>query len=265
MLLAFTRAVPPSIHRCELTHLERTPIDVTIAAAQHHAYESLLERIGCGVRRIEATPGMPDSVFVEDTAVVLDDVAIVARPGAASRRGETASVAAALRPYRELRAIEPPATLDGGDVLRIGRRVFIGISARTTSEAVRQVEAALRPFGYTVQAVDLGGCLHLKSAVTTASDDLLVINPAWVDPRVFAGFEHLPIDAREPFAANVLRVDRALVCAAASPRTADRLASRGFDVHLVDVSELAKAEAGVTCCSLLCYVPSGPGAAQPPE
>jgi dimethylargininase len=252
MLLAFTRALPPTIDGCELTHLERTPIDVAAAVAQHHAYEALLARLGCTVQRIAPAPDMPDSVFVEDTAVVLDEIAIVARPGAASRRGETEAMAAALRPYRELRAVEAPATLDGGDVLRCGRRVFVGISARTTMDAVHQIEATLRPFGYTVEAVEVRGCLHLKSAVTAADDGLLVINPEWVDRRIFTGFECLLVDPEEPFAANVLCVGGAIVCAAASPRTAERLHARGFEVFPVDVSELAKAEAGVTCCSVLC-------------
>ena len=252
MLLAFTRAVPPSIDCCELTHLARTPIDVAAASAQHHAYEALLDRLGCAVRRLDPAPDMPDSVFVEDTVVVLDEIAILARPGAASRRDEVTSMAAALRPYRELRAIEAPATLDGGDVLRVGRRVFVGVSARTTIEAARQMDAALQPCGYAVQPVEVRGCLHLKSAVTAAADDVLIINPEWIDARVFSGFECLPVDPEEPFAANVLRVRDAIVCGAASPRTADRLRARGFHVHSVDVSELAKAEAGVTCCSVIC-------------
>jgi dimethylargininase len=251
MLIAFTRAVPPSIDRCELTHLERTCIDVARAAAQHHAYESLLERLGCTVHRLEPAPDMPDSVFVEDTAVVLDEVAIVTRPGAASRRGETDAIAAALMPYRELRYIDPPATVDGGDVLRVGRELFVGVTGRTTVEAVRQLEEILRPFGYVVRATHVRGCLHLKTAVTAASDGLLVLNPEWVDSGTFGTFDRVPVDSQEPFAANVLRLGEALVCAEGSTRTAERLRARGFDVHLVDVSELAKAEAGVTCCSVL--------------
>lgn len=252
MLLALTRAVPACIERCELTHLARTPIDLDAAAAQHDRYEALLARLGCTVRRIDRAPDMPDSVFVEDTAVVFDEVAVVARPGAASRRAETDAMAAALQPYRDLRRIRSPATLDGGDVLRVGRRVFVGLSARTTGEAVWQVRSALQPFGYRVEPIAVRGCLHLKTAATAVAEDLLVVNPAWVDVRAFEGAECLPVDPTEPFAANVLRVGGALVCAEAAPRTAARLRSRGFDVHTVDLSELAKAEAGVTCCSVLC-------------
>jgi dimethylargininase len=252
MLLVFTRAVPPSIERCELTHVERSPIDHRLACAQHDRYEALLERLGGSVQRLEPAPEMPDSVFVEDTALVLDEAAIIARPGAVSRRGEVTAIAAALRPYRELRYIEPPATLDGGDVLCVGRRLFVGVSGRTTMDAVRQMREALRPFGYAVEAMEVRGCLHLKTAVTPAADDLLVVNPTWVNPAAFRGCECLPVDLEEPFAANVLRIGDALVSAEASARTAARLRDRGFTVHTVDVSELAKAEAGVTCCSVLC-------------
>ena len=254
MLLAFTRAVPPSIDRCELTHLQRTVIDAQLAGAQHERYEALLSRLGCDVRRLDPTPDLPDSVFVEDTAVVLDQLAVVARPGASSRRDETTSIAEALRPYRELHHIRPPATLDGGDVLRVGQRLFVGISARTTKEAVRQIEDAVKPFGYSVQSVEVRECLHLKSAVTAVADDLLLVNPAWVDDRIFEGLDTIDVDPEEPFAANVLRIGDELVCAEASSRTIETLRARGFVVHTVDMSELAKAEGGVTCCSVLCYV-----------
>jgi dimethylargininase len=252
VLLAFTRAVPPSIQQCELTHLERTPIALDAAVSQHDRYEALLASLGCRVQRLEPAPHMPDSVFVEDTAVVLDEVAVIARPGTESRREEVASMAAALAPYRELRYIAAPATLDGGDVLRVGRRLVVGVTGRTSMEAVQQMRDMLRPFGYSVDATEVRGCLHLKTAVTAAADDLLVVNPAWVDTRAFEA-ECLPVDADEPFAANVLRIGDALVCADASARTAGRLRARGFSVHTIDVSELAKAEAGVTCCSVMCY------------
>lgn len=251
MPLALTRAVPPSIDRCALTHLERRYIDLERAAAQHRAYETLLQRLGCTIQRLHPAPDMPDSVFVEDTAVVLDEVAIVTRPGAESRRGETTAIAAALKCFREICWIESPATLDGGDVLRVGRRLFVGVTPRTSMDAVRQLHALVRPFGYSVTPVAVRGCLHLKTGVTAAADDLLVVNPAWVDPQALQGLHCMPVDPGEPFAANLLRVGNALVCAAASPRTADELRARVFEVHTVDVSELAKAEGGVTCCSVL--------------
>jgi dimethylargininase len=257
VILALTRAVPPSIVRCELTHLARTPIDVERAAAQHDAYEEALARIGCTVVRLPDEPDQSDSVFVEDTAVVLDELAVIARPGAESRRGETGSVAAALGEYRQLACIEAPGTLDGGDVLRIGHRVYVGLSGRTNADGARQLAALLAPHGYEVAGIDVRGCLHLKSAVTAAANDAILVNPQWVDVSHFRGLRVVEVHADEPFAANALLVDETLLCAAAARRTRERLGALGFAVESVDVSELAKAEAGVTCCSLILYVRRG--------
>jgi dimethylargininase len=251
MIVALTRPVPQSINRCELTHLDRSPIDVDLARAQHEAYENALSDAGCRIELLPTADELPDSVFVEDTAIVLDEVAIITRPGAESRRPETASVAAALRNYRELTFIEPPAILDGGDVLRIGRRVFVGQSTRTNAEGFRQLSAALTQFDYSVQAVIPGGCLHLKSAVTAFSDDGVGINPEWVDASVFNGLQVITVDPSEPSAANVLRVGDIVLCATAFPRTAQRLRDAGVNVRMVDASELAKAEGALTCCSVI--------------
>ncbi len=251
MLVALTRAVPQSISRCELTHLDRNPIDIELARTQHHAYEAALSDAGCRIERLPAADELPDSVFVEDTAIVLDEVAIITRPGAESRRPETPSVAAVLRKYRELIFIESPAILDGGDVLRIGRKVFVGQSTRTNAEGFRQLSAALIPFGYSVQAVTPRGCLHLKSAVTAFSDDGVVINPEWVDASTFKGMQLITVDPSESSAANVLRVRDVVLCAASFPRTAQRLRGAGVNVTMVDASELAKAEGALTCCSVI--------------
>ena len=250
MLVALTRAVPQSISRCELTHLDRNPIDVELARKHHQAYEAALAD-GCRIERLPAADELPDSVFVEDTAIVVDEVAVITRPGAESRRPETTSVATALRNYRELVFIEPPAILDGGDFLRIGRKVFVGQSTRTNAEGFRQLSAALIPFGYSVQAVTPRGCLHLKSAVTAFSDDGVVINPEWVDASMFKGMQVITINPSEPSAANVLRIGDVALCAATFPRTAQRLRDAGMNVRMVDVSELAKAEGALTCCSVI--------------
>jgi dimethylargininase len=251
MLIAITRAVPQSITRCELTHLDRNPIDVDLARRQHQAYETALSEAGCRIEHLPTTDDLPDSVFVEDTAFVVDEVAVITRPGAESRRPETASVAAALRNYRELVFLEPPAILDGGDVLRIGRNVFVGQSTRTNEEGFRQLSAALTPLGYSVQAVTPRGCLHLKSAVTAFSDDGVVINPEWVDAALFNGMYVIAVDPSESSAANVLRIGNVVLCATAFPRTVQRLRDAGVNVQMVDASELAKAEGALTCCSLI--------------
>jgi dimethylargininase len=257
MLLALTRAVPPSIGRCELTHLAREPINIECAAAQHDAYDRLLERLGCTVQRLPDAPELPDSAFVEDTAVVLDELAVIARPGATSRRAETDAVAAALGEYRPLACIKAPATLDGGDVLRIGQRIYVGFSGRTNADGVRQLAEVLLPYGYDVTGVEVRDCLHLKSAVTGVSEDTVLVNPRWVDVDHFRAYRRIEVHPDEAFAANALLVDDTLVCTAAAPRTAERLQSAGFPVESVDVSELAKAEAGVTCCSLIFYARRG--------
>ncbi len=250
MLIALTRAVPPSIVRCELTHLARSHMDVGLAAVQHARYEAALETLGCTIQRLPDEPELPDSVFVEDTAVVVDEVAVIARPGAESRRAETDSVAEALRHHRPLRAIEPPGTLDGGDVLRIGRRVYVGLSARTNADGATQLRDLLVPFGYAVHRVEARGCLHLKTAVTAVAGDLILLNPSWVDADVFEA-PRLEVHPDEPFAANTLRVGETVLCSAAAPRTLERLESHGLSTQAVDVSELEKGEAGLTCCSVI--------------
>lgn len=251
---ALTRGVSAAIARCELTHLERSPIDIEIARRQHEAYERTLSDLGCSVHRLAAGPDddeMPDSVFIEDTAVVFRELAIVMRPGAPSRRVETAAVAAALAHYRPVRHIEAPGTLDGGDVLVVSQRVFVGSSARTNAEGVDQISRILTPLGYTVEAVAVRGCLHLKSAVSALDGGTLLINREWTDASRFAAFELIDIDPSEPFAANVLPIGDRVVCPSEFPRTSGRLERRGLHVRPVDAGELAKAEGGVTCCSLI--------------
>ena len=249
--MALTRDVSARLGECELTHLARVPIDVERARAQHDAYEALLGRLGCRVERLAGGPDMPDSVFIEDIAIVFDELAIVTRPGAESRRVETPAVADALRRFRTLRFIEAPATVDGGDVLVSGRRVFVGRSSRTNAAAVAQMRAILTPHGYSVCEAAVEGCLHLKSAVTAIGDAVLLANPEWIDRRVYSDFEVIEVDPTEPDAANALRIGEDVVFPSAFPRTADRLARRGLRLHTVDASELAKAEGAVTCCSLI--------------
>src|SRR5262245_1709169 len=251
MLVALTREVSPSLAACELTHLERVAIDVERAGAQHRQYEQALVDAGCRIERLPSGPDMPDSVFVEDIAMVFDELAIVANPGAASRRVEVSAVALALERHRRLQYITPPGTVDGGDVLVVGRRVYVGLSTRTNAEAVTQLHQALAPYGYLVRSVTVRGCLHLKSAVTSVADDVLLVNPAWIEKRALNGFRFIEIDPSEPMGANALRVGDNVIYPAAFPRTAERLAKSGMHVRTVDASEVAKAEGAVTCCSII--------------
>src|SRR5829696_7353577 len=251
MLLAFTRSVPPSIARCELTHLQREPIDFARAVEEHDRYEAALRELGCLVERLPDAPELPDSVFVEDAAVVFDRLAVIARPGAESRRPEVDAVAAALAAHRPLAFIAAPGTLDGGDVLVTPGKVFVGVSARTNEEGIRQLAAMIAPHGFETIAVPVTGCLHLKSAVTVCALTTLLINPAWVDPSIFDGFDLIDVDPAEPAAANVLRIGDTIVCAEEHARTRRRLEARGFVTRSVPAGELAKAEGGLSCCSLI--------------
>ncbi len=249
-VFAVTRPVPQSLTRCELTHLQRVPIDIACARAQHAEYERTLAALGCEIVQVPAADALPDSVFVEDTAIVLDEIAIITRSGAASRRPETADVAATLGAFRQLQFLSEPATLDGGDVLRLGRVLYVGLGTRTNRAGVQQLADFVAPYGYDVRPVRVDDCLHLKSAVTEVGAGIVVINPEWITGQMFPDHAIIEVDPSEPAAANVVRIGNTVVCPAAHPRTNARLSSAAH-VRTVDVSELAKAEGGVTCCSLM--------------
>ena len=251
MLFAITRAVSPSINRCELTFHAKEPIDFAKANAQHEAYEECLRHLGALVVSLPAEPDLPDAVFVEDAAIVVDEVAVIPIMGAASRRAETASIAAALGAYRPLKFLESPATLDGGDVMRIGRTLFVGASRRTNTEGIAQLRAALAPSHYEVNAVEVKRCLHLKSGCSYLGRNSILVNRTWVDVTPFAGFELIDVPATEPGAANALLVADVLIVASAFPETLARLEARGFKARAIDLSEFQKAEGGVTCKSLI--------------
>ena len=252
--LALTRDISPAIEHCELTHLERTTIDLERARAQHNEYESALRSLGYEVQRLAAGPDMPDSVFIEDAAIVLDELAVIMRPGAESRRVETAGVAEAVRSYRPVAAILAPGTIDGGDVLRIDRKLFVGCGYRSNEAGIKQLRSIIASQGYSVESVSFQGCLHLKSAVSLVADDVVLINPEWVDPAVFHPLRTIDIDPAEPLAANALLVDDTVIFPAEHVRTRKRLEAAGLKVCAVPAGELAKAEGGVTCCSLLLNV-----------
>jgi dimethylargininase len=254
MLMAITRQVSRSIVNCELTYLAREPIDVNRARLQHAQYENALKSLGLAVLSLPEIPDLPDSVFVEDTALVLDECAIITRPGALSRQPEIDPIRKVLSPYRELRSIQAPGRIDGGDILRVGKQIYIGLSQRSDTNAMEQLQEFVKPFGYEVQAVSLTGCLHLKSAATEVAQDTLLINPAWVDPHQFKGVRFIEVDASESHAANALRIHDSIIHPSSYPRTQQRLANAGIHILSVEVDELAKAEGAVTCCSLILEV-----------
>jgi dimethylargininase len=248
---AITRQVSSSINHCELSFHTRQPIDVAKAMAQHKAYEDCLARLGVRIVSLPAEPDLPDAVFVEDPAVVVDEVAVISIMGAPSRRPEASSLAETLSQYRPIKFLVEPATLDGGDVMRAGRSVFVGLSQRTNREGIAQLSDILRVYDYQVQPVEVRGCLHLKSACSYLGHDTILINRSLIDVEQFRGFELLDVPDEEPAAANALLVQDVVIIPASFPKTRALLEQRGFRVQAIDLSELQKAEAGVTCTSLI--------------
>lgn len=241
----------PTIVNCELTHLTREPIDFARAAEQHRRYERALVALGCVIERLPDLMELPDSVFVEDTAVVLPEVAIIARPGAESRRPEVPSVVEALGPHRRLAFIEAPATLDGGDVLVVGHTIYVGDSARTNAAGIRQLAGIASDYNYDVRPVKVSRCLHLKSAVTRVAEDVLLLNSDWVDAASFEDMHQIEVHPSEPFAANALCIGDSVIYPDNYAETRRRLERNRIKVHSVEADELQKAEGGVTCCSIL--------------
>jgi dimethylargininase len=249
MLRAITREVSPAIVNCELEFLDREPIDLALAVEQHSQYQVCLAELGVHVEVLPSAPDMPDSIFVEDPAIVLDEIAVMTRMGAPSRRGEGESLARVLAKYRELRHITEPATIEGGDVMRIGKTLYVGYSRRTNVTGIQQLATMLHPLGYFVVPVEVRGCLHLKTACTYIGEETLLIHRDWIDPDAFCSRRLL--DVPEPRGANTLRIGDTILMPAAFPRTGDLLERSGFRVRRIDNSEMLKAEAGVTCTSLI--------------
>ena len=248
---AFVRPVSASLASCQVTHIARAPIDVALAEAQHAAYCDALRQAGIVVDMLPAAPHLPDAVFVEDAAVMLDGLIVIARPGVDVRQEETVSVAAALAEVAPLSFIREPATLDGGDVLWIGKDLFVGTGGRTNRDGFDQLAALASRFGYRTTPVDVRGCLHLKTAVTALDEGTVLLHTAHVDRAVFAAFDVVEADPSEASGANVLAINDRVHAAASAPRTREAIDRRGYDVDVFDISEFEKAEAGMTCLSLV--------------
>lgn len=249
MLRAITRSVSPSLNRCELSYLTRQEIDFERAIAQHADYIRCLTELGADVIVLPAERDLPDSAFVEDPAVVLDEIAVITRLGAESRRREADSLAGALAQFRTLHWMTAPATLEGGDVIRAGKTLFVGASERTNSGGIAQLAAAVAPFGYEVRTVEVRDCLHLKSGACYLGRQMVLANREWIDAAAFRDYTIL--DVAEPWAADVLAIGDNILMPAGFPQTQKLLERAAFDVRTVDVSELQKAEAGVTCMSVI--------------
>jgi dimethylargininase len=251
MLTAVTRALSPAIVNCQLSFVPRQPINLEIAREQHRSYQRLLEKLGASVVSLPAEPDLPDSMFVEDPAIVLDELAVIFPLGSKLRRAEAASLAQAISKFRKLEHVTLPGTLEGGDILRIGHKLFVGLTKRSNAEGIRQLAAIVTPYRYEVIAVPVTGCLHLKSAVTYLGRDTLLANRTWFDAKPFAAHEWIEVDPAEPHAANALALGDTIIFPASFPATRARIEARGFHVTALDISELQKAESGLTCSSLI--------------
>jgi dimethylargininase len=250
-LIALTHVPSPHMELGERTHIARAPIDFDRTVHQHADYCAMLRRLGVEVRTLDVNQDQPDCVFIEDTAVVLDELAVLASMGACSRWAEPLGIEPVLREYREVHPIKAPATLEGGDVVHIERTLLVGSSSRTNDAGIQALRAVVGRYGYRVIPVTVGRCLHLKTACTALPNGKLLVNPALLDMNELRPFEIIAVPEEEPWAADVLSVGQRVCLPAEHTRTADILRARGLEVETVDLSEFAKAEGGITCLSLL--------------
>ena len=246
---ALVRALGPRLDAGVVSHIARRPVDLARARRQHEAYVAALAAVGWRIRQVPPADEQPDSVFVEDTVVVCDDLAVLARPGTPQRRAEVRGAEEVVRELGlELARIEAPGTLDGGDVLQVGDTVYVGRSGRTNDDAFCQLARLLGALGRRVVAVPVTGCLHLKSAMTALPDGTLIGLPDRVDTSVLPGLRVAP----EPAGAHVLPLGaNRVLLAASAPRTAELLAAEGYEISCVDISEFEAREGCVTCLSIL--------------
>jgi dimethylargininase len=253
MLVALTRGVSLRIGECELTFIDRLSIDYPRAVQQHRQYQQLLRNLGAKVIELPSDDQCPDCCFLEDTALVLDEVAVITRPGSETRRREVDGVAPTIMKYRNVVRIDAPGTLEAGDVLRLGRNLFVGVSTRTNKQGIEMLRNTLKAYGYEVAAIPMKGALHLKSVCTALDDHTVLADPRHFDPAEFSEYKLIEVPADESMAANILRINGTVCMHAGFHQTVDLLLTKGFDVRTVDISEFLKAEAGLTCMSITLY------------
>ena len=233
-----------------LTTANLGPSDYQRVLHQHTTYVETLKSIGLKTIELDAQPDYPDAHFVEDTAVVTPDVAIISRPGATSRQGEEESIAEILAPYRTLEHIHAPGTLDGGDVLMIEDHFFIGISERTNSEGAQQLSNILEKYAKTWSMIPVGAGLHFKSSVNYLDKDTLIVTRDFADHEALTAYEKIVVNRGEEYAANVLRVNDYLLIPRGFPNTKIKLSALDLEIIELDVSEMQKMDGGLTCLSL---------------
>ena len=254
MTTAFTRSIPSSFASALVSEPTGATIDVALARTQHAAYERGLARLGISVITLPAIEAHPDCCFVEDCALVVDGVALVTRPGADTRRGETSTVSDALARHASLRRIEQmmaPATLDGGDCMRVGRQIFVGLSGRTNADGVERVRETFGPEGFSVVPVVLSDVLHLKCVCSPLGDRRILLADRSIAAATFDGLEIVVAPEDETYAANCLFWNEKALVASGFPETRARLERAGIEVIALDTSEIRKADGSLTCLSLV--------------
>lgn len=250
MLSVITHKPSPSLEQCELTFVDSKPIDINKAQKEHEAYCEMLKQCGANIITLEDNMDLPDSVFVEDPIIVFDEVAVLTSMGVESRRKESELMEKTFSQYREIKRIELPAQIEGGDVLKIGKKVFVGKSARTNAQGIRDLREIMTPYGYEVIAVKVSGCLHLKTGCTALDEETILLNPEWLDSKVFVGFRQVIVPKEEPFGANILKINDTICMNEAFAKTIELVKSLGYKVKTTDITEFVKAEAGLTCMSV---------------
>jgi dimethylargininase len=246
---AIVRRLGPSFGH-GLTTSEEGPPDFELAERQHRAYVDAMVDLGLEIVELGVLEGFPDAYFVEDTAIVGDTFAVLARPGAIERRGEEETIAAALSEFRTIDRIEAPGTVDGGDILEIGDHYLIGVSDRTNEEGAAQLGRILSAHEKSWQAMAVGSGLHLKSSIAALDDETVLVTAEYVDRPEIARWRKVTTEPGEEYAANCVRVNDALLVAAGYSRTAEKIEAYAQKLVVLDVSEARKMDGGLSCMSL---------------
>lgn len=250
MLEVLTHVPSSNLNNCELTYLDSERIDIKKALIEHNSYCNMIKECGANVNIIEDNIDLADSVFVEDPIIVFDEVAIVTSMGVESRRKESQVLKDYFSKIREIKEIKLPSKIEGGDVLVIDKKVFVGLSPRTNESAIEELKNILKPYGYIVQSVKVDGCLHLKTGCTALDDKTILLNPNWVDVEVFSDYKIINIPSDEPFGANIMKINEYICMNEAFPKSIELVKALGYKVKTTDISEFVKAEAGLTCMSV---------------
>ena len=248
---AIVRGIPNTFQDC-VTISHNTPkINVELARQQHETYCTTLEQLGLKLIRIEADDALPDCCFTEDIAIVFNDLAIITSPGTPSRVAETVEMEKIVAPLKKIYHLSPPATLDGGDVLKIDKKIFIGNSLRTNEEAIKQVAAIINPKGYEVIGVKIWNTLHLKSVCTYLGNGCIILAEGYLDDKIFSQYDKIILPKEEAYCANCLVVNGKVLISKGFPKTKSLIEAKEFSVIEMEISETKKADGALTCSSII--------------